>query len=177
MCPWELLPSPPVTEGPAMPPPPPLVFMPDDLQVGVWAHGVTPSANPNEIILDFVPWTGQAAVADEQGQQAVQQQYRVVSRVRLPPAQMFEIMKMLSNLLSQLSGRKGSAPFPVQELRRLLSSRPTMRGIMEPMQEGPHEYDNRDDSTCYVGQSDAIRRQCAGQGDDVQRRGSAAGHR
>ncbi len=68
--------------------------------VVVWQSGET-------FVIDFAAFAGPPQPIDEGGQSV---QAQVVSRVRIPPSQVFEIMKALETELSKWERRTGNEP-------------------------------------------------------------------
>ena len=72
--------------------------------VGVW-HSA------DVFVLDFASFVAPPrAFVDEDGEQKSQISARVVSRVRVPPAQVFELMKALEKELSGWERERGEQP-------------------------------------------------------------------
>jgi Protein of unknown function (DUF3467) len=76
--------------------------VPADL-VGVWHTA-------ESFVLDFSAFADPARVQVEDGVDVIVQRARVVSRVRIPPSQVFEIMKALEQQLSAWERETGRAP-------------------------------------------------------------------
>ncbi len=75
--------------------------MPEDLEAGVYANAVSVWHTPTEFTLDFlVHVTGPAPVQLPNGSETLAPRMRAVARVKLPPAQIFELMKALERQLS-----------------------------------------------------------------------------
>ena len=72
--------------------------LPPDKAPGVYADFVRAWHTKDVFVLDFSGYT-EPAVRDEESDDIVQQS-TVVSRVRIPPAQVFELMKALEQQLS-----------------------------------------------------------------------------
>jgi len=70
---------------------------PADL-VGVWHTADT-------FVLDFSAFIDPPQLIEEDGVEMVQQRAQVVSRVRIPPGQVFEVMKALEQQLSGVGAR------------------------------------------------------------------------
>jgi len=85
-----------VTEGGIMPRI--QLTLPPDKAAGVFADFVRAWHTKDSFILDFSAYTD-PAVRDDNADDIVQQS-AVVSRVRIPPAQVFELMKALEQQLS-----------------------------------------------------------------------------
>lgn len=78
------------------------IHLPDDQMAGTYADFVSAWHSDDVFVLDFAVITEppQQQVG-EGGEQFVGISTRVVSRVRIPPSQVFEIMKALEQQLSQ----------------------------------------------------------------------------
>ncbi len=72
--------------------------LPTDQSAGVFADFVRAWHTKDSFILDFASYV-EPAVRDE-AHDDIMQQSTVVSRVRIPPAQVFELMKALEQQLS-----------------------------------------------------------------------------
>lgn len=86
-----------MTEQPQ--PPQPAEFrlqVPDDLAAGVYSNIVAVWHTPYEFTLDFAVMQPGELVADDEGNQRPVIPARVVARVKIPPAQVFELMQALS---------------------------------------------------------------------------------
>jgi hypothetical protein len=70
--------------------------------VGVWHTA-------DSFVLDFSAFTDPARVAVEDGVEVLVQRAQVVARVRIPPSQVFEIMKALEQQLSAWEAETGRA--------------------------------------------------------------------
>jgi hypothetical protein len=72
-----------------------------EIETGVFANFVGVWHQPDCFVLDFQTYTRPPQLAqDPDGQTYVDVAARVVSRVRIPPGQVFEIMKALEQQLS-----------------------------------------------------------------------------
>ncbi|GAA2375516.1 DUF3467 domain-containing protein [Dactylosporangium salmoneum] len=82
--------------------PPRISFnIPPEIEAGVYANFVNLWHQPDGFILDFSVFTAPPGLGeDDAGNQFVHLPARVVSRVRIPPQQVFELMKALSEQLS-----------------------------------------------------------------------------
>lgn len=74
------------------------IEIPDELQAGVYANLLNVWHSPYEFTLDFAVIHGNQA-REEDDEQVVPA--RVVSRVRIPPNIMFEVLKALNSNLSK----------------------------------------------------------------------------
>jgi len=72
---------------------------------GTYADFVMVWQTSENFVLDFAAFTGPPVTGEEDGEQQVPAQ--VVSRVRIPPSQVFEIMKALEQQLSMWEARTG----------------------------------------------------------------------
>jgi hypothetical protein len=70
--------------------------VPDDLASGVYCNLVGVWHSPFEFTLDFAVTLPAELVTGDDGSQRVEVPARVVARVKLPPAQVFELMRVLS---------------------------------------------------------------------------------
>jgi Protein of unknown function (DUF3467) len=75
---------------------------------GSYADFVVVWQTDETFVLDFAAMTGPPTPADEEGEDVVNAQ--IVTRVRIPPAQVFEIMKALEQQLTQWEERTGNTP-------------------------------------------------------------------
>lgn len=86
------------------------ITMPDDLVPGVFADIVGVWHTPEVFVLDFSAFAGPAQVEqDAAGLPSVVQRAQVVARVRVPPGQIFEIMKALEQQLTAWETQRQSA--------------------------------------------------------------------
>jgi Protein of unknown function (DUF3467) len=82
-----------------------------DLEAGVYADFVSVWHQPASFVLDFsVNTAPPQLMEDERGEKFIARPARVVSRVRIPPSQVFEIMKALENQLSAWEREHGARP-------------------------------------------------------------------
>jgi Protein of unknown function (DUF3467) len=89
------------------------VAMTPDVEVGVYADFVGVWHQPGCFVLDFSSWIRPPQLGrSDDGQQVVDLSARVVSRVRIPPSQVFELMKALETQLSAWERETGSRPPP-----------------------------------------------------------------
>jgi hypothetical protein len=84
-----------------------------EVEVGTFANFVSVWHQPDCFVLDFSTWTQPPRLVEEEGQRMVNLSARVVSRVRIPPGQVFEIMKALENQLSAWERETGARTGPV----------------------------------------------------------------
>lgn len=80
---------------------------------GTFADFVLVWQTGDMFVLDFAAIVSPPDPPDEDDQQDINTQ--VVSRVRIPPSQVFEIMKALEQQLSQWEARTGNVPTQVRE--------------------------------------------------------------
>jgi hypothetical protein len=86
------------------------VQMPEELIGGTYADFVAVWHSRDSFTLDFAAMSGpQQVVTNEAGERVTQGKARVVSRVRIPPAQVFELMKALEKQLTQWEQATGAA--------------------------------------------------------------------
>jgi hypothetical protein len=88
-----------------------VINCPPDAEEGHYADFASIWHNRDAFIIDFValvkpPHPGE----DDQGGQQIQVDCRVVSRVRLPASQVFEVMKALEKQLSAWEAETGNRP-------------------------------------------------------------------
>jgi hypothetical protein len=84
------------------------VQMPDELVPGTYADFVAVWHSRDSFTLDFAALAGPpTSTTNEAGQQVTSGKARVVSRVRIPPAQVFELMKALEKQLTQWEQQSG----------------------------------------------------------------------
>jgi len=85
------------------------VQMPEELIGGTYADFVAVWHSRDSFTLDFAAMAGpQQTVTNEAGERVVRGKARVVSRVRIPPAQVFELMKALEKQLTQWEQSTGA---------------------------------------------------------------------
>jgi hypothetical protein len=87
------------------------ITLPDDVVAGTYADFVSVWHNNDIFVLDFAvlvqpPMPGQ----DQSGQPVLVAPARVVQRVRIPPAQVFEVMKALEQQLTAWEHETGKSP-------------------------------------------------------------------
>jgi len=81
-----------------------------EVQAGVYADFVGVWHQANSFVLDFSVYTSPPRVVEIDGQKVVNLNARMVSRVRVPPSQVFEIMKALEQQLSRWEREQGKQP-------------------------------------------------------------------
>lgn len=89
------------------------VEIPDDVVNGHYADLASLWHTREVFVLDFAALKGSPQPAEVDGKSVLNHQTRVVSRVRIPPAQVFELMKALELQLSaweKETGRRPSGP-------------------------------------------------------------------
>jgi Protein of unknown function (DUF3467) len=100
-----------MAEPPTTPPPVPShvsIAVPPELEAGVYGDFVSIWHTRESFVLDFIATTGPTRqVTDDQGRPRAQTPSKVVSRVRVPAAQVFEIMKGLERQLTAWEAETG----------------------------------------------------------------------
>ena len=87
-----------------------------EVETGVYANFVSLWHQPDCFVLDFSVFTQPPQVIDEpEGGKHIELPARIVSRVRIPPAQVFELMKALNDQLSMWEREHGKSPRPDPE--------------------------------------------------------------
>jgi len=88
------------------------VNVPPELEVGAYADFVAVWHQPHCFVIDFATYTQPPQVTsdDASGEAYIDLRARLVSRVRIPPAQIFEIMKALEQQLSAWERETGTSP-------------------------------------------------------------------
>ena len=86
------------------------VTTPDQQVAGVAADLVGVWHTADSFVLDFSAFADPARVLVEDGVDVLVQKAQVVARVRIPPSQVFEIMKALEQQLSAWEAETGRAP-------------------------------------------------------------------
>jgi hypothetical protein len=85
------------------------VQMPDELVAGTYADFVAVWHSRDSFTLDFAALAGpQTVTTNEAGQSVPTGKARVVARVRIPPGQVFELMKALEKQLTQWEQATGA---------------------------------------------------------------------
>ncbi len=86
------------------------VVVPEEVEAGVYANAVSVWHTPTDFTMDFlVHVTGAAPVALPDGSETLAPRMRAVARVKLPPAQIFELMKALERQLSMFEEEQRAA--------------------------------------------------------------------
>ena len=92
------------------------VSMPDDKAQGVYADFVSVWHTNDVFTFDFAALTRPVSrVEDEDGSTVAQAQAQIVARVRVPPSQVFEIMKALERQLTAWEHETGRRPRPPRQ--------------------------------------------------------------
>jgi hypothetical protein len=92
------------------------VSMPDDKVPGAYADFVSVWHTADVFTFDFAALTRPPArVEGDDGSAVTQAQAQVVARVRVPPSQVFEIMKALERQLTAWEHETGRRPRPPRE--------------------------------------------------------------
>lgn len=88
------------------------IVVPEDIETGVYANAVSVWHTQTDFTMDFlVHVTGAAPVQLPDGTETLAPRMRTVARVKLPPAQIFELMKALERQLSMFEEeQRGSRP-------------------------------------------------------------------
>lgn len=81
-----------------------------EIQAGVYADFVGVWHQPNCFVLDFSVCTNPPKVVEVGGQKMINLPARMVARVRIPPSQVFEVMKALEQQLSRWEQEQGRHP-------------------------------------------------------------------
>ena len=87
-----------------------LIDVPDDVVAGHYADFASIWHTPDVFVLDFAALKGSPQVADADGQPVLDFHTRIVTRVRIPPQQVFEVMKALEQQLSAWERETGQRP-------------------------------------------------------------------
>lgn len=89
-----------------------IVHITPEAAIGVYAAFVSIWHDAESFTLDFSVPLGPPQLREEEstGQQFAQMDAQIVSRVRIPPSQVFEIMKALENQLSAWELENGRKP-------------------------------------------------------------------
>ena len=90
---------------------------PTEVETGEYANFVAVLHVPDSFTLDFAALTGPAQpVTDPESDRTImKQRAKVVSRVKIPPSQVFELMKALEQQLSAWEKETGRTPQPPSE--------------------------------------------------------------
>jgi len=92
-------------------PPPFAIVVPDALEAGVYANVVSVWHTPTEFTLDFLTnCPGVVGVQMADGQVVPRPKLLAVARVKLPPAQIFELMKALERQLTAFESEQQPSP-------------------------------------------------------------------
>jgi hypothetical protein len=83
------------------------VEVPDDVVTGAYADLASIWHTRDVFVLDFAGLKGAPQRAEHDGTPVLQHHTRVVARVRLPPAQVFELMKALEAQLTAWENETG----------------------------------------------------------------------
>ncbi|HEX6197971.1 MAG TPA: DUF3467 domain-containing protein [Jiangellaceae bacterium] len=87
------------------------VTMPDDVLPGAYADFVSVWHTADVFTFDFAALSRPPTrVEGDEGESTTQAQARVVARVRVPPSQVFEIMKALERQLTAWENETGRRP-------------------------------------------------------------------
>lgn len=81
-----------------------------EVETGVYADFVRVWHLPSSFVLDFSVHTNPPQITEVDGQKVINMPARMVSRVRIPPSQIFEIMKALEKQLSLWEAEQGKRP-------------------------------------------------------------------
>jgi hypothetical protein len=85
-----------------------------EVEAGVYADFVSVWHQPHQFILDFSVHTAPPQMIEVEGKRVVNVPARMVSRVRIRPEQIFEIMKALNQQLSRWEREQGKTRGPDQ---------------------------------------------------------------
>lgn len=84
------------------------IELPDDLEAGVPAEFASLWHTPTSFVIDFVVTKNPPSVKEKSNGERVQQvSAKVVSRIRIPPEQVFELAKALTQQLSAWESENG----------------------------------------------------------------------
>jgi hypothetical protein len=86
------------------------VEVPADVVDGHYADLASLWHTPDVFVLDFAALKGMPQRSEHEGVAVLQHQARIVTRVRIPPAQVFELMKALESQLSAWEKETGRRP-------------------------------------------------------------------
>jgi hypothetical protein len=83
-----------------------------EVEAGLYANFASVWHTPDGFVLDFAVFTRPPglAVDPQSGQRYMSHPTRIVSRVRIPPAQVFELMRALEQQLTQFENETGRKP-------------------------------------------------------------------
>lgn len=88
------------------------IEIPEDVRAGAYADFVSIWHTSDVFVLDFAALVAPPEQVEEGDTTYVQGNARVVSRVRIPPGQVFEIMRALEQQLTQWESEHGRNPGP-----------------------------------------------------------------
>jgi hypothetical protein len=91
------------------------IEIPDDVRAGSYADFVSIWHTGDAFILDFAALVAPPEQVEDGDSTYVQGTARVVSRVRIPPGQVFEIMRALEQQLTQWEAEHGRQAGPTAE--------------------------------------------------------------
>lgn len=86
------------------------ISIPEDVTAGHYADFVSLWHTPDVFVLDFAALTTSPTLAERDGQQVKSYPTKVVSRVRIPPSQVFALMRALEQQLSSWERETGRRP-------------------------------------------------------------------
>ena len=86
------------------------VNVPSEIEAGVPADFAAIWHTPHTFVLDFAALKAAPEVFESEDARTVRQEAVVVSRVRIPPAQVFEMMKALEQQLTAWEKETGQRP-------------------------------------------------------------------
>lgn len=84
-----------------------LLLVPDELEAGIYASGVNIWWTPTDMVFDFGVVLPTVQVDTDEGP-GLQTRARVVARVRIPPGQVFEVVKGLNDALTGYEAQYGN---------------------------------------------------------------------
>lgn len=90
--------------------PVPQIRTPEDKAAGVYANGVGVWFVPTEFTLDFVVSLPTEVGTDPDGHQVPVAPQQVVSRVKIPPPLVFQLMRNLNSAMDQYEKQFGKIP-------------------------------------------------------------------
>ena len=91
-------------------PPPMQVIVPEDQQNGVYANGVGIWSTAHDFTLDFLSVLPSQQAMGPDGVPVIVGQARVVSRIKLPPGKIFELLQALNGELERYERQHGEIP-------------------------------------------------------------------
>ena len=86
------------------------INIPDEISAGLYADFVSLWHTPDVFVLDFAALTRSPTTTQRDGQPVKQYPTKVVSRVRLPPSQVFALMRALEQQLTAWERETGRPP-------------------------------------------------------------------